>query len=173
MSHAWRPLFVVLFLLVIFLIVRKILVPADFMAAGGDYKYRWHRVSNEEEWKNFPVKYQGREFCEECHSDKAAMVKDSGHTNVQCENCHVMVDPDENSHPVDLKENFDYIPAVGIDSSRALCQRCHIKMVCRPRPEVYIANREVSEKLKLIVPSDHNPEIECITCHDVHMTGFK
>ncbi len=173
MSHAWRPLIVIISLVVLALIARTQLIPADFKAKGGDYKYQWHREGNEEEWKNFPVKHKGREFCEQCHSEMTATVKGSGHTNVQCESCHVQFNPEKKGHPIDLKSDFDYLLEIGIDRSRDLCKRCHTELPYRPKPKLYIANREHSEEMKLINPEEHNPGIKCVMCHDVHKTGFK
>ncbi len=173
MSHAWRPVIVIVSLFASLLIIRIIIVPDDFKAKNGDYKYQWHRVSNEEEWRNFPVKHMGREFCEQCHEEMIATVKGSGHTNVQCENCHVQFNPEKKGHPIDLKEDFGYLLEIGIDRSRGLCKRCHTELPYRPKPKLYIANRKSFEDMHLIDPSEHNPGIECVECHDVHRTGFK
>ncbi len=173
MSHAWRPLFVIIAVVIIIFTARIIIVPSDFEATNGDYKYQWHRVSSEQDWKDFPVKHKGREFCEQCHDEMTATVKGSGHTNVQCESCHVQFNPDKKGHPIDLKEDFDYLLEIGIDRSRALCKRCHTKLVYRPIPKIYIKNRESYEDMKLVDPTEHNPGIECIECHDVHRTEFK
>ncbi len=131
-----------------------------------------HRVSNEEFWKNeFQVKHQGREFCKQCHLDKIEIVADSGHAKVQCENCHVLFTPEKKGHPIDLKEDFGYLLDIGIDRSRALCKRCHTKLPYRPT--VYRAFKRGPIPFKSIDPAEHNPGIECVTCHDVHRTGFK
>jgi len=171
MSHAWRPLIVILSFLVIGYIVRSVLVPSDFKVVEGDYKYQWHRVSNEEEWKKFPVKHQSREFCKQCHSDKIEIVADSGHARVQCENCHVLYISEKKGHPIDLKEDFGYLLEIGIDRSRELCKRCHTKLFYRPK--IYAAFEKGPIPFKSIDPTQHNPGIECVMCHDVHRTGFK
>ncbi|MFA5353388.1 MAG: hypothetical protein WC291_04100, partial [Thermodesulfovibrionales bacterium] len=132
MSHAWRPLFLVLILVGVVLIARAIIVPKDFMAKNGDYKYQWHRVGNEEDWKNFPVKYKGRDFCGQCHAAQLGLVTASKHAMVQCENCHVMADERKATHLVDLKESFQYPLKISIDRTRDLCLRCHAKLTYRP-----------------------------------------
>ncbi len=172
MSHAWRPLIVIVSVVIALVIFRTIMVPADFMAKNGDYKYQWHRVGNEEDWKTFPVKHRGREFCSQCHPDKIEIVADSGHAKVQCENCHVLFDPEKKGHPIDLKEDFDYLLDIGIDRSRALCKRCHTKLPYRPT--VYRGfEQKGAMAFRMIDPTEHNPGLECVMCHDVHRTGFK
>ncbi|NTU42593.1 MAG: cytochrome C [Nitrospirales bacterium] len=171
MSHAWRPLFLVLLLVAGVLTARAFVVPKDFMAKNGDYKYQWHRVGNEEDWKNFSVKYKGREFCSQCHPDHITKVTASKHAMVQCENCHVQVDAKKASHPVDLKEAFQYPLSLGIDRSRDLCLRCHAKLPYRPA--VYTQLAEGPIPMKMQDGEQHNPGVECVTCHDVHSAGFK
>ncbi|MBF0565795.1 MAG: cytochrome C [Nitrospirae bacterium] len=171
MSHAWRPVIVVIGVIVFILGMRMILVPGDFKAKNGDYKYQWHRVSSEEFWKNFPVKHKGREFCKQCHPDKIEKVADSGHKNVQCENCHAQFNPEKKGHPINLKEDFGYLLDIGIDRSRELCKRCHAKL--EYRPNLYFMFAKGPSTFHMIDPTKHNPGIECVTCHDVHRTGFK
>ena len=61
--HVLRPLYVVLALAAIILIARSFWIPNDFGTHEQGYTYGWYRQSNIEEWKNFTVKYRGREFC--------------------------------------------------------------------------------------------------------------
>ncbi|MDI6801226.1 MAG: cytochrome c3 family protein [Thermodesulfovibrionales bacterium] len=160
MSHAWRPLFVVIGLVALILVVRAIIVPADFQAKNGDYKYQWHRVGNEEDWKNFKVKYQGRDYCKDCHSAQYGQATSSKHALVQCENCHGPAI----EHPVNPAK-------LTIDKSRELCLRCHAKLPYRPA--VYAGLPAGPIPLKMQDGEQHNPGIECVTCHDVHRAGFK
>ena len=87
-SHVWRPLYVVLLIIVGVLVVRKILVPADFGVGARGYMYGWHRPSNEEDWKKVSVKYRTAEYCKGCHKEKYEEIKQSPHANINCENCH-------------------------------------------------------------------------------------
>ena len=43
--------------------------------------YGWHRLGNEEEWKNkiINVKYQGKEYCKDCHADKYESINKTPH----------------------------------------------------------------------------------------------
>ncbi|KWT91819.1 cytochrome c3 family protein [Candidatus Magnetominusculus xianensis] len=170
MSHAWRPVFVVLAVVAAIVVMRVILVPSDFTAKDGDYKYQWHRLSAEQVSKDFTVKHRGRDFCGQCHPNHIEKMKDSGHQNIQCENCHVMYEPAKKSHPINLKEDFGYLLNIGIDRSRELCKRCHAELSYRPK--TYTSSKG-TEKFKQIDPTKHNPGIECAMCHDVHSAGFK
>ncbi|KJR40597.1 cytochrome c family protein [Candidatus Magnetoovum chiemensis] len=146
-------------------------MPTDFKIVDGDYKYQFHNVKNEDYWKNYPVKHMGRDFCKQCHPDMIEKVSDSGHQNVQCENCHAMFDATKKSHPIDLKEDFNYLLDIGIERSRELCKRCHA--VLSYRPKTYASFSKGPINFKMIDPTTHNAGIECVTCHDVHKTGFK
>lgn len=160
MSHAWRPLFVVIGMIILFLVVRAFIVPSDFKAKNGDYKYQWHRIGNEEEWKNFKVKHQGRDYCKDCHSLQYSKIVASKHALVQCENCH---DP-AIEHPVNPQK-------LKIDKSRELCLRCHARLPYRPVNYAELSSGPI--QLKMQDPEQHNPGVECTVCHDVHAAGFK
>ncbi|MCI4624630.1 MAG: cytochrome c family protein [Candidatus Magnetoovum sp. WYHC-5] len=162
MSHAWRPVAVVFGVILCMMFFRMLFKPSDFKAANGDYKYQYHRVKSEDDWKSFKVKHMGTEFCAECHPDKIEIVKGSGHSTVKCENCHAMFEPSKKGHEkVDLKATKQYLLDIGIDRSRELCKRCHAKISYRP------------QVVKMIDPNTHNQGIECVNCHDVHRTSFK
>jgi hypothetical protein len=171
MSHVWRPLIVVAIMVTLLLIVRSLVVPSDFMAKNGDYKYQWHRVGNEKEWENFPVKYKGRFFCGQCHVIKSQIISGSKHARIECENCHVQATKEKASHPVDLKEAFGYGLYIGVDRSRSLCLRCHAKLPYRPKTYAGLATGTIPFKMQ--DPEAHNTGLECVTCHDVHSAGFK
>ena len=154
-NHVLRPLFVVIGGVAIILLVRAVYVPADFGVQDRGYMYGWHRKGNEEDWKNFKVKYQGKEYCKDCHSDKYTSINKTPHRIIQCENCHgPAID-----HPSDP-------PKLTIDKSRALCLRCHYPL---PYPTSGRA------KIRGIDPAVHNPDAECSTCHNPHnpMEGLR
>ena len=185
MNHAWRPVILIGAAALFMLTARMFLVPSDFKAKNGDYKYQWHRLSGEEFWHNFPIKHRGREFCSQCHAELAEKVKGSGHKNVQCESCHAQFNPEKKGHPINLKEDFGYLLDIGIDRSRDLCKRCHTKLPYRPavytlpigpdqhKPDENKPEQAKTIQFKMIDPTTHNAGVECVTCHDVHKTGFK
>jgi formate-dependent nitrite reductase cytochrome c552 subunit len=110
--------------------------------------YSYHRAGNEEEWKNFPVKYQGSDSCMECHEEKVAALKKTRHGLIPCENCH--------GAALDHPENPEKL---AIDRSRGLCLRCHA--------ELYMpsSGRNVIPGIEDEV---HNTDMECTACHNPH-----
>lgn len=147
-SHVWRPLYVIIGIVGIILIIRVFYVPADFGVHERGYMYGWYRRGNIEEWKNFKVKYQGEEYCKDCHSDKIESIMKTPHAVIQCENCHgPAID-----HPSDP-------PKLKIDKSREQCLRCHFPL---PYPTSDRAN------IRGVDPEKHNPGIECVACHNPH-----
>ena len=148
-SHVWRPLFVVIGIVILILIARQFLVPKDFGIHERGYMYGWYKKSSEEDWKTtIAVKYKSAEYCKDCHSDKYSMIMQTPHAIIQCENCHgpAMEHP---SNP----------PKLTIDKSRALCLRCHYPL---PYPTSGRAN------IRGIDPEKHNPDVECSMCHNPH-----
>jgi len=136
-------------------LVRTFYVPRDFGVFERGYMYGWHRKGNEGDWKNFKVKYQGKEYCKDCHSDKYTKINKTPHKIIECENCHgPAID-----HPSDP-------PKLTIDKSRAHCLRCHYPL---PYPTSGRA------KIRGIDPAVHNPDVECATCHNPHnpMEGLR
>jgi hypothetical protein len=59
-NHVFMPLIVVLGIVALILIARVFLVPKDFGVGERGYMYGWHRAGNQEEWKNFKVKFMAR-----------------------------------------------------------------------------------------------------------------
>ncbi|MCK9419173.1 MAG: cytochrome c3 family protein [Nitrospirae bacterium] len=156
-NHIFRPLFVFIGIVLLVLLARIVLVPKDFGVGERGYMYGWHRLGNEEEWKNTitKVKYQGSEYCKDCHPDKYDSIGKTPHRIIQCENCHgPAID-----HPSDP-------PKLEIDRSRELCLRCHF-------PLPYTSSGRA--KLKSIDPDTHNPDSECSSCHNPHkpMEGLR
>ena len=147
-SHVWRPLFVVIGLVVIILIARIFIVPRDFGIQERGFMYGFYRKSSEEDWKKIMVKYKSAEYCKDCHGDKYSMIMQTPHAIIQCENCHGPA----MEHPSDP-------PKLKIDKSREQCLRCHYPL---PYPTSGRAN------IRGIDPEKHNPGIECVMCHNPH-----
>ncbi len=154
-NHVLRPLFVVIGIVILILLARTVLVPKDFGIWQRGYMYGWHRHGNEEDWKNFKVKYMGKEYCKDCHSDKYDSINKTPHKIIQCENCHGPAGTPEGV----VHYDSDKRPKLPIDKSRAQCLRCHF-------PLSYPTSGRAN--IRSINPDKHNPDIECSTCHNPH-----
>lgn len=155
-NHVFRPLLVVIGIVALVLAARTVLVPKDFGVHERGYMYGWYRKGNIEDWKNTPVvKYQGTEYCKDCHDKNYATLKKSKHQNVPCENCHGPAGrPDGTLH-----HDPDKLPKLDIDRSRQQCLRCHF-----PLPYPTSGRKDI----RGIDPEKHNPDIECAMCHNPH-----
>ncbi|BCR06937.1 c-type cytochrome [Desulfuromonas versatilis] len=147
-NHVWRPLFVVIGLVVIILLIRMAYVPADFGVGERGYMYGFHRQGNEQEWKEFQVKYRGAAYCAECHEENSSEISASGHGRIQCENCHGAAF----GHPEDPE-------SLAIDRSRELCLRCHAALVTPSSGRAQLPGIDATQ---------HNPGMECSECHNPH-----
>jgi len=154
-NHVFRPLIVFLGIVGLILLARVFLVPKDFGVHERGYMYGWYRKDNEQFWKDFKVKYQGREYCSGCHPANYDVIKKTPHKNIECENCHgPAVD-----HP-------EAPPKLALDKSREQCLRCHYPL---PYPT------SGRSKIRGVDPDTHNPDIECSMCHNPHnpMEGLR
>jgi hypothetical protein len=149
-SHVWRPLFVVIGIVALILAARAVYVPEDFGVYDRGYIYSWHRKGDEEFWKSFKIKYQGKAYCKDCHADKVASINTSPHRIIICENCHgPAID-----HPSETR------PKLEIDKSRGQCYRCHVKLSYPTSARAQIKG--------FLDPEKHNPGIDCVMCHNPH-----
>ena len=147
-NHVWRPLFVVIGLVVFILLFRAVYVPDDFGAHERGYTFGYHRLSNEQAWRDFPAKYADSQYCSGCHADKSNQIEAAHHAMIPCENCHGAAF----DHPEE--------PArLTIDRSRDLCLRCHAALYMPGSGRSAIPG---------IGPAGHNPGFECSDCHDPH-----
>lgn len=112
--HVLHPLWVALGLVCALLVAREFMVPDDFGVHGDSFTYNYHRLSNVQEWKEFPAKYQGWDSCTECHRQQVRTVRRAPHKQIECENCH---GPGA-GHPDDI----EFLPR---NTDRELCLRCH------------------------------------------------
>lgn len=154
-NHVYRPLFAVIGIIVLVLVARMLYVPKDFGVHERGYMYGWYRQASIEDWKKIQVKYQGTEYCKDCHDKNYASIKKSPHQNIQCENCHGPAGTPEGIVHFDS----DKRAKLTIDRSRQQCLRCHYPL---PYPS------SGRSKIKGIDPDKHNPDIECSMCHNPH-----
>lgn len=146
--HYFRPLLVFVGAAGLGLAIRLIMVPADFGIQETGYMYGWYRKSNEKEWQAQEIKYQGKEYCQSCHAQPYQDIFSSSHRLIECENCHGPA----LTHPAD--------PAKLVkNTSRELCLRCHAYL---PYPT------SKRSEIKGIDHNEHNPGMECISCHEAH-----
>jgi hypothetical protein len=149
--HVLHPLWVAIGLVGLIFLARLFVVPDDFGVHGDSFTYNYHRLSNVQEWQEFPVKYQGRDSCAECHKDNVRTHRRGPHKRIQCENCHGPSGPSGN-HP-DVEE---YLP---LNKERDLCMRCHASL------EYPDAARS---ELPAIHDRRHKRRRECVECHNPH-----
>jgi len=147
-SHVWRPLFVVIGIVVLILLARAFYVPDDFVTHERGYMYSYNRSGNVDEWKAFAIKYQGSEYCQGCHEDKTESLAASPHKMIPCENCHGAA----LGHP-------DEVKTLAIDRSRNLCLRCHAALTTPGSGRSDIPGIDAQQ---------HNADIECSDCHNPH-----
>lgn len=147
-NHVLRPLWVVLAVIALTLVARHFMVPSDFGVNGESFTYNFHRLSNIDEWKAFPIKYKNKDYCNECHEENYKENQESAHSTVECENCH--------GPALDHPEEPE---ALEIDRSRALCLRCHAALA-------YPGSQRGD--LPGIDPEEHNIDSKCSECHNPH-----
>lgn len=147
-KHVWRPLYVIIGIVVLILLFRLIYVPDDFGSQERGYTFGYHRLGNEQDWKEFPAKYKGTSYCNNCHDDKVASLEASPHGMIPCENCHGAA----MNHPEDPEK-------LTIDRSRELCIRCHSAL--------YMPSSDRND-IPGIDPKTHNADFECSECHNPH-----
>lgn len=123
------------------LVLRSVLVPKTFG------KYGHYRAAAVDSIAARPVKFAGRQECEDCHDDIAAKRLAGNHRGLGCEVCH---GPQE-AH---VEAPADVTPESPRD--RAFCPRCHAYNPSRPTG------------FPQIDPVTHNPLKPCISCHDPH-----
>lgn len=130
--------------LVVFLLLRTALVPADFGLYG---HYRAGALTDN---RARPLVHAGRAACAACHAERVAELGKGSHAAVGCESCHGPLA----AHVSEPKSHKARRP-----DTRALCLTCHRTNVARP---VSFAQVE---------PREHAPEGVCTDCHGAHAPG--
>ncbi len=147
-NHVWRPFAVAIAAIALLLLARSQMVPDDFGVHGKSFTYNYYRKSAVQDWRDIKVKYKGRKYCQECHEENYDSIMSSPHKVIQCENCH--------GPAIDHPDNPETLT---IDKRRELCLRCHAALPYN------LSNRA---DLPGIDPGTHNPEQNCVECHNPH-----
>ena len=88
-NHVLRPLFVVIGIVVLILLARMCTGPEGFRrAVSADTCTAGTGGATKKTGRRFKVKYQGKEYCKDCHTDKYDSINKTPHRIIQCENCH-------------------------------------------------------------------------------------
>jgi len=130
---------------VVFVVLRGILIPADF----GEFGH--FRGGSLDDNRAVTPAFAGRAVCEECHDDVAAERVDGAHSAVGCEACHGALA----SHAVEPSEVLPELP-----EATSLCLSCHRISVARP------------EWFPQVEPDEHSEGEACDECHLPHNPGM-
>lgn len=149
-NHVWRPLFVVIGVIILLLLFRAFYVPDDFGVHGDSFMYNYYRQSNEQEWMDQQVKFRDKNylFCDECHAEEVEIRTEDLHGTIACQNCHGPA----LDHPDDPE-------SLATDRSRELCLRCHTALP-------YTTSER--KRIPGIINAEHWPDEECVSCHNPH-----
>ena len=124
----------------VFLILRALLVPADYGRLG---RYRAGAIDQIEAR---PIAYAGQLACVECHTDVAETRKTNAHARISCESCH-----GPNARHAD-----DPSVAATKPDPRRICATCHTPDPARDRV------------IKTVNFTEHADPGPCTTCHMPH-----
>ena len=136
-----RLLILATIVLILFIALRKLFIPATFGVYGH------YRAAAVDSISALPINYAGHKACLDCHDDIEAVKSKSYHRWVNCEACH---GPGEEH----IQSGGDVRPTVPRD--RAHCVLCHTYDPAKPTGYPQID------------PVAHNPVKPCITCHNPH-----
>ena len=140
-KHIQRLILVFAAILVIFLIIRKVLIPDSF----GDFGH--YRGLALDENKAIEAKYVGESICGDCHDDYMELKMSDLHAGISCETCH----------GPGWKHIDNPLPdQLIIPSGRDYCAHCHSLNPARP------------ENFKQVNLKEHNPDADCAECHNPH-----
>ena len=140
-EHLWRMAALFAAGITVFFVARHFLVPEGFGVYG---HYRAGALADNRVQE---VHYAGRTTCEACHTDVVEARKASKHAGIGCEACHGPLA----KHAADPAEVKPTLP-----DGRALCLKCHLANVAKPKGFPQIA-----------IP-EHGDTALCTTCHRPH-----
>jgi hypothetical protein len=124
----------------VFMLVRSLLIPADFGQLG------FYRAGALDDVRAQPIVYAGQATCADCHTDVVEARKPGPHVKVSCEACHGPLASHANDYSVEPR---------ALDP-RLLCLGCHT------------ASAGKSLDFPQIIPADHGGDGPCRDCHTPH-----
>lgn len=122
------------------------LAAAFYLTPDSFYLYGHYRADSVGEIAADVPKFQGADYCQDCHEERYVEWSAGIHTVVKCEVCHGAV----GEHPIE-----GGLPVVPTDTVK-LCTLCHEEMPARPATQPQI------------VVSEHAGTEQCATCHNPH-----
>jgi hypothetical protein len=139
-QHVYRVAAVFAFGFLTFLVVRHLLVPADFGVYG------FYRAGALDDARARPISYAGQDRCASCHWPVFEARTQARHATIPCESCHGPLA----GHAVDPS-----VKPATLDP-RPLCLNCHTKMEGK------------WPGFPQVDPAEHNDGIPCSVCHQPH-----
>lgn len=144
-AHLLRLAAVFVAAIAAFVLVRWLLVPADYGELG---PYRTAAITMNQA---HPVVFAGQAACVDCHSDVGETRKGNAHERIGCESCH-----GANARHA---ANPEITPAR--PDPRATCAICHTPNAAKP------------SGFKTVVFDDHaGAGVACTECHQAHAPRF-
>jgi hypothetical protein len=132
--------------LLVFVVLRGVLIPADF----GDLGH--YRASALDDNSSVELQFAGRAACEVCHDDVAAERAESAHRSIACEACHGALAVHADNPEAAIPERPEATP---------LCVSCHGANVTKPA------------WFPAVIPDEHSDGEACDECHLPHAPGFE
>ena len=132
--------------LLVFVVLRGVLIPADF----GDLGH--YRASALDDNSSLNLRFAGRAACEACHDDVAAERAESAHKSIGCEACHGALAVHADDPEAVIPERPEATP---------LCVSCHGANVTKPA------------WFPVVIPDEHSEGEACDGCHLPHDPGFE
>ena len=127
--------------LIVFVILRQALIPADFGAIG------FYRAGALADNRAIPIQYGGQASCVDCHNALEGTPKENRHAAIRCEACHGPLA----RHVADAGNEKPKVL-----NPRLLCLSCHTKGAGKP------------DTFPQIVVARHEPNRACVECHQPH-----
>jgi hypothetical protein len=139
--HLKRLGIIIVLLVIGFALLKIYFTPKDFG------KFGHYRPSSLAENMSRPQNYADISLCQACHDGVSSTWKDHRHKTVNCQTCHGAL----------LKHTEDPTAIKPVKpAGRKFCLLCHEKNITRPKtfPQVH--------------PRQHNPGLNCFSCHNPH-----